>query len=412
LKEREKAADDLVLSGGARAADYAGHLLEIARSMQSQSATAWAAVAMARRSQLEGRLLSILDTRVRRKSARRASAVAATVAAIAICAPFAAVRAQSSQSLPPDVEATIRAAAAQKNHEIIDNAAAAFEKIQNYDTARKLLDSGLEIRASEAGAQSGVYATGLVKLGDLEARRNNNTEALRFYQKAANLGDMPETAPALVALGVNAIEGKDTSGAMSFFERAVAVSKSPNTTGKAEMWMAMIDENNPDRSAEAEENFRKAVSALEPNTSESATALFLFARFLSKQGREVEAEPLQKQATASIQDLEKVNRAENDVLKKFAVRAGGDVTKPELIRKVEPLYTEEARSAKFQGVVVLSVVIESDGVPDNIQVVKSLGLGLDQKAIEAVQQWQFKPGTKNGAAVPVMATIEVNFRLL
>ena len=61
LKEREKAADDLVLAGGARASDYAGHLLEIARSMQSEPATAWAAVAMARRSQLEGRLLSILD---------------------------------------------------------------------------------------------------------------------------------------------------------------------------------------------------------------------------------------------------------------------------------------------------------------------------------------------------------------
>jgi TonB family protein len=412
LREREKAADDLVLAGGARASDYAGHLLEIARSMQSQSVTAWAAVAMARRSQLEGRLLSILDARVSRKSARRASAIGAAIAAVAICAPFAAVRAQNSLSLPPDVEATIRAAAAQKNHEIIDNAAAAFEKVQNYDTARKLLDSGLEIRASESGGQSGAYAAGLVKLGDLESKRNNGAEALRFYQKSVSLGDMPETAPALVALGVNAIEGKDMQGAMSFLERARAVSTSPDTTGKAYMWMAMVEEGNPDHAAQAEEDFRKSVAAMEPNTSDSATALFLFARFLSKQGRDAEAEPLEKQVNAAIRSLEKVNRAENDVLSKFARRAGGDVSKPELISKVEPSYTEEARAAKLQGTVVLSVVIEPDGAADDIQVVKSLGLGLDQKAVEAVQQWRFKPGMYNGAATPVRATIEVNFRLL
>lgn len=412
LKEREKAADDLVLAGGARASDYAGHLLEIARSMQSQSATAWAAVAMARRSQLEGRLLSILDERVNRKSARRAWAIAAAFAAVAICAPFAAVRAQDSQVLPPDVQATIRAAASQKNHEMVDNVASAFAKIQNYDTARKLLDSGLEIRASESGSQSGVYATGLVKLGDLESKRNNSAEALRFYQKAVSLGDMPENAPALVALGVNAIEGKDKEGAMNFFDRAVAVSKSPNTTGKAYMWMAMVEDNTHFRAAEAEEDFRKSIAAIEPNTSDSATVLFLFARFLTKQGRGAEAEPLEKQANGAIQSLEKVNHTESDVLSKFARRAGGDVSKPELISKVEPEYSEEARSAKFQGVVVLSVIIEPDGAPDNINVLKSLGLGLDQKAVEAVQQWRFKPGTYNGEATPVMATVEVNFRLL
>src|SRR5262249_86123 len=141
--------DDLVLAGGARASDYAGHLLEIARSMQSEPATAWAAVAMARRSQLEGRLLSILDAGVSRKAARRATAVVVCAAAIALCAPFAAVRAQDQQAqLPPDVDATIRAAAAQKNHEILDNAAAAFEQARKFDTAQMLLDRSLEIRAS------------------------------------------------------------------------------------------------------------------------------------------------------------------------------------------------------------------------------------------------------------------------
>ena len=61
---------------------------------------------------------------------------------------------------------------------------------------------------------------------------------------------------------------------------------------------------------------------------------------------------------------------------------------------------------------VLSVIVDEMGRPNRINVLRSLGLGLDQKAIEAVSQWRFKPGLKDGKAVPVIATIEVNFRLL
>src|SRR5204863_2090776 len=94
LKERERATDDLVLSAGARASDYAAHLLEVARSFRSGPATAWAAVAMARGSQLEGRLLAILDSGVRRGAARRLAPLAAVLLAVALVAPFAALDAQ------------------------------------------------------------------------------------------------------------------------------------------------------------------------------------------------------------------------------------------------------------------------------------------------------------------------------
>src|SRR6266436_5981121 len=93
LKERERATDDLVLHAGARPSDYAGHLLEVARTMQAAPALGWAAVAMARRSQLEGRVLAILDSRVVRNSGGRTPALAAVLLAVAIVAPFAAVRA-------------------------------------------------------------------------------------------------------------------------------------------------------------------------------------------------------------------------------------------------------------------------------------------------------------------------------
>ena len=95
-----------------------------------------------------------------------------------------------------------------------------------------------------------------------------------------------------------------------------------------------------------------------------------------------------------------------------AYRIGGGVSAPTVLSKVEPEYSEEARKAKWQGTVVLSCVVDDQGRPQGLKIVRSLGLGLDQKAIEAVEKWRFKPGMKDGKAVPVMATIEVNFRLL
>jgi TonB family protein len=85
---------------------------------------------------------------------------------------------------------------------------------------------------------------------------------------------------------------------------------------------------------------------------------------------------------------------------------------PVVILKVEPQYTEEARKAKLAGAVVLYVEVTRDGRASNIRVQRSLGMGLDEKAIEAVQQWRFRPGMKDGKPVTVAATLEVNFRPL
>ena len=93
-------------------------------------------------------------------------------------------------------------------------------------------------------------------------------------------------------------------------------------------------------------------------------------------------------------------------------RVGGGVTAPSLLYKVEPEYSEEARKAKYQGTVVLYVEVDPSGKAVNPRIVRSLGLGLDEKAIEAVKKWKFKPGYKDGKPVTVAATIEVNFRLL
>jgi TonB family protein len=415
LKERESAADDLVLSAGARASDYASLLLEIARTMQSQNAVVWAGVAMARRSQLEGRLLSILDTGVSRKSTRRASAFAAAAAAIALCAPIAALRAQAPQTeVAPDVNATIRAAYAQKNHEIVDNAAAAFVSIKNYAVAEKLLDAGLEIRASASGEKSKEYAAGLVKLGDLEAKRGKGADALDFYKRAVALGDTPEVAGALIYLGLHTNTKLEMATAVDYFQRALTVAATPKDSGRALTWMANAESSDPALADQAEAHFRMAIAQQDPTSTEESTSLVLLARLLDQHNRGDEAQELRARSAAIVKTQITESQANSHVSFPEVLRASanGGTSAPRLISKVEPQYDEEARVAKYQGTVVLQVVIGPDGLAHNAVVVRSLGLGLDQKAIEAVSQWKFSPGVKDGSPVPIAATIEVNFRLL
>ena len=90
---------------------------------------------------------------------------------------------------------------------------------------------------------------------------------------------------------------------------------------------------------------------------------------------------------------------------------GGGVSAPAIISKVEPSFTEEARRAKKSGTCVLKLIVDATGHPQSIQVVRPLGFGLDQKAIEAVQQWRFQPGLKDGKPVSVEIGLEVEFRL-
>jgi TonB family protein len=414
LKERELAADDLVLQAGARASEYASQLLEIARTMQTGPAAALAGVAMARKSQLEGRLLAILDPAIPRGTPRRLTGVAGALLAVALVAPLAAVHAQNQTdpALAADLDATIRAANSQKNHEILDQAAKAALAQGKLEVAKKLLNASVAIREQVSGPQSIDYGLGLVKLGELAQREHRADDALSYYTRAIQaMGDRPETVHALLDMGIIALSNRDSESAFGYFQRAERAD--PAHSEAAVMWMAVIRARKDETAAEAESLFQRALSMQGSDHLERAATMDLYAGLLRRTGRTDEAAALAAQAAA-------VRRVGHDrplpaakpTLAEGTYRVGNGVTSPIPIYKPEPSYSEVARLAKYGGEVTLSVTIQSDGVPADIQVVSGLGLGLDEAALDAVSQWRFKPGTKNGVPVAVQAMISVNFRLL
>ena len=94
-------------------------------------------------------------------------------------------------------------------------------------------------------------------------------------------------------------------------------------------------------------------------------------------------------------------------------RLNNEVTMaPQVLFKPAPTYSEAARVAKYQGTVLLQILIDESGRVADIKVIRPLGLGLDEEAIKAVLLWRFRPATKNGIPVAKWVVVEVNFRLL
>ncbi len=136
-----------------------------------------------------------------------------------------------------------------------------------------------------------------------------------------------------------------------------------------------------------------------------------FARLLHKLTRGDEAAPLEQRARNVRQPL--LDAALGGRVEIPDIVVSGPGTKPPvLIDQPDPEYTDEARIARHEGSVAIRVEIDTEGAPRNLQVVRTLGLGLDEKAVEAVKRWRFRPARRNGRKVAFRATLEINFRLL
>ena len=93
------------------------------------------------------------------------------------------------------------------------------------------------------------------------------------------------------------------------------------------------------------------------------------------------------------------------------IRVGGDVKPPEKIFGPNPRYTKDARKARIQGVVIIEAIIDKQGNVTNVKILKTLPMGLDQAAADAVYRWKFRPATLNGEPVAVLFNLTANFRL-
>ena len=93
------------------------------------------------------------------------------------------------------------------------------------------------------------------------------------------------------------------------------------------------------------------------------------------------------------------------------IRVGGDVKAPNKLFSPNPQYTEIARKARIQGVVIVEAIIDKQGNVTEVKILKALPMGLDQAAANAVSKWRFEPATLNGKPVAVIYNLTVNFRL-
>ncbi len=191
-------------------------------------------------------------------------------------------------------------------------------------------------------------------------------------------------------------------------------------------WYGMVlqIDNNPETLRGVEPLYQRALELRPENpTNPASMALSLeleaMALVLIDPAYAERAQPMQARArelrVASVQALE----ARSAVLPSTplanpdpAYKVGRGVMPPAVSYKVDPEYAQPARLIKYSGTVTLSVIVDPSGRATTIRIVKGLGFGLDEKAVEALQQWVFRPGVKDGSPVNVRATIAVNFRLL
>jgi TonB family protein len=305
--EREHACDDQVLRLGAKPEEYATHLVEIARGLAPKPQFSCAVGWIDERSQLEDRLMSILDPQVSRRSLSRLSTATLLCSISSIAVTLAVVRPAVTAPLP---------------------------------SAPRVMAASLEIIEKPAGAQTGQSVL-------------TPPQLIAFSQP-------PYTPEAFK----NYVEGTVTLETTVDIEGNVTASRVVKGLGYG------LDE-----------------SALD------AVPSWKFSPAL-KNGSPVEAS-MQLSVEFKLADA--------------AIRLAPGIAPPKIVSRVEPQLTEEARAARAKGTVVLEAVIRLDGTVEISRVIQPLGYGLTENAIHALKQWTFEPGTKDGERLPISMNISVIF---
>lgn len=239
-------------------------------------------------------------------------------------------------------------------------------------------------RPAEAawGRESAEYGAFLNEVGRYYHRRRKLDTAERFYLDAFGvrvrvLGkEHPDVAQSIVNLAVLYENQSRNQKAETYYRTAAEIRE--RVLGATDL-----------RTVEAKEHFARLLHGMQRHEEASR---------LDQETRAVRA-PLLAQLAGSRVDLQALPISEVN-------------RQPELLERTEPEYTEEAFIGRTQGSVAVHVEIDSEGIPRNLQVVRPLGLGLDEQALKALQQWRFRPARKDGADVACRLTYEINFSLL
>jgi len=361
---------------------------------------------------------------LRLQQVKRVCALAAGACALALVAPLAVPQTRNSAPVKLTDEML-----KSTDYNQLDRLAAAELDAYLFENARRLYERSLEVRIQTFGEQSPEFAAGLMNLaGSYRAGRGPWQKAIELYRRAlpiqeATLGaDHPDVATTLYYLGRDAAANPHLVGnaaqrhaeALSLYQRALDIRTKafgPSDPRVAEVLIAMA------QLKDDEAVYRQALAAVDTggqSSSLTATALELYAGYLQKHERGGEAAPLETRAkqirAARVQEIGARRGPAPTAMK---VKAASGVTTPQLQQPhIEPSYSDEARTDKVQGTVLLSIVVGTDGLAHDIQLKKGLGYGLDEKAAEAVTRWTFTPGMKDGQPVSFAATVEVNFKLL
>ncbi len=152
-------------------------------------------------------------------------------------------------------------------------------------------------------------------------------------------------------------------------------------------------------------------SLTDPDPAQLALTLELEAAALNATGNVEDATPLSERALAIRKErVREMQKGAPEIASAYKIGEG--IQAPVLVSSTNPEYASDPRFLKIQGTAMLRVVVDDQGKPQDIALIQSLGYGLDEKAVEAVRAWRFRPGTSDNLPVATIVPVEVKFQLL
>lgn len=426
IREAEQACDDGVLAEGTPADEYATHLVAMVRAISVNEVRYQGGLPMIRVSELERRLRAMLNPGVNRRPAARGTLVAVLLAVAFVMAPLSSLRAPGQSA----GEASVRGVVEDAEGRPVERARVEVRRFGAPRPVREVVRTDATGTFRLDGLPEGSYAVtvnkegfGTVQISSMRVSASTPSRLRVQLQPAGDVQPMrvPPPQPIATATGTAEAPSKLVPPLMPKQISVGGGVQSARITTKvapvypAECKTAGIEGTvilevviGKDGAVQTIERVNKLVDDRLADAAIDAVKQWKYQPTLLN-GEPVE---VKTQIDVNFTLAEKEAAAGPGTAQDGAFRIGGDVSRPVPIFKVEPEYSEEARAVGFQGRVLLSTVIDAEGTPTQIKVVRPLGMGLDEKAVEALAKWRFRPATKEGKAVAVISNVEMNFRLL